>query len=1122
MKKTAKRKWPKYEEGGEILLEGGGDEKTLPTTQQIREKYKNNPYVQKGRENWGEKLNATFPMSGGKDKVRDAITRAAQKAGVNPSLLYTSAMEEGMQQVLADPNSASEAYVQWADKNPEKAKKFAVDGFFGYGLDRFGENYQQLIDKGYLPKDFTNRFTPFDATNEKNEKIKSAAFFSDEDALMAKAAVIRNSSENLKSYLAQNKINLSPKQQDFFTLAAYNYGDAGVKNMLKSYQEKGYLKDDKFLDPSFKPASYSGVYTNVQRRLQNKNVLEGEGFFKMGGKMYEHGGEHDPVTGEELKGATNSSGDIWGMSNTQNPINPNAPTEPIFRVDNKGNVSSNPSPIIPLSEFFEKGKDSFGNTTMTGTGKFVNEKGGLNPLADQQAANDLVSEQNRLNADQREDKFNNIEKIANVAMSGLNRVLGQNAQGKKDRTDLRRAIMNEQFAPIVNPYAEGTGSQAIMKKGGKIPGEQAGMNILDGGKSEMLSASVHSNPMVEFKGKEHKDGGIGIEFGGNVAEVEDKEVGWVDQEGSLNIFGKLKLPGTNQTFKKVAKDMAEVENKIDGQMSKYLNILNNSNQADPYQESAISTAKVMFKSLDKQAKEIAEKKEALSSYQNLILEMVDNKTGKMAYGGKLPKKPKFMEEGGELPGDDEDILKIAKAIAVTESSGSPTKRGPVVSKGKYKGQKALGKYQIMPGNLKEWSKEALGKEVTEEEFLNNEALQDQIAVHQMKKIYGQYKNPQDVASVWFTGRPTTGGANAKDDLGTTGSGYVKKFMDAYGTTQTSGYTTNSSAVEGSAITRVDIPDEDFTGFTPKRIPIDKVDPTIDTKYGKAERNPTQFSDKVNLGTGDRTRGYISPLAIEQIAPELLTIATNKKEAVSQLSYQPDLKQTFDLSYQLGRNENQSTFNQLAKIAESTGDISALSNLAAQKYKADEQYNMQEVQGNAQQKLGVYGQNVDVMNDARIKNLALISDQQNKQAQAAFNTRKEDLSAIASISGKVLQNNLENKTYNAYANLFKHYGFDKKGNVTFNPDNVVNKFSAGEAQQFGMMAAQQGANAIMNGNFSRQFTRVKNEDGSTTTTEKLGTNKLIQDKYKALKLQGFDDNIIGNMLRAEFPETINED
>jgi hypothetical protein len=667
-----------------------------------------------------------------------------------------------------------------------------------------------------------------------------------------------------------------------------------------------------------------------------------------------------------------------------------------------------------------------------------------------------------MTSNKRDETKNQVEMLASTGMTALNSFLGKNQANKENRKNNRKSIMDELFTPSINPYLEGTGSQAIMKNGGSLEGDNQ-LQITDGGKTKTLSNSDHSNPMIEFVGKEHKEGGIGIQYGQKIAEVENKEVGFIDQEGGLNIFGKLKLPGTNKTFRNVAKDIAKEESKVDRTKEKYLTILNKANVADTYQQSAISTAKVMFQSLDNQSKQIVEKKEALASYQNIILGLLDSNSDKMEYGGRV------MANGGTVPGDEEDIQKIAKAIAAIESSGDYKIKGPQVTKGRYKGQKALGKYQIMPGNLKEWSKEALGKEVTEEEFLNSEALQDKIATFQMKKIYSKHNNAQDVASVWFTGRPTSAGGSAKDDLGTTGNVYVKKFLSHYGSGN--GYAATNTPTQTTKTTQTNT--VTTNDFQPKYAPITEIDPSVDTQYGKANKNPTTFSDKVNIGSGGRERGFLSPLALEQIAPELLTIATNKQEPVFRQSYQPELKQTFDLSYQLGRNENQSSFNQVAKIAEQTGNIDALSQLAAQKYKADEAYNMQEIQGNATQKLGVYGQNVDVLNDARIKNLALIADQQNRQAQAQFNTRKEGMAAFTSISGKVLQNNLENKTYNAYANLFKHYGFDKKGNVTFNPDNVVQKFNEGEAQQFGLMAAQQGVDKII---------KKTSKDGTESKTE----------------------------------------
>jgi uncharacterized protein (UPF0335 family) len=433
----------------------------------------------------------------------------------------------------------------------------------------------------------------------------------------------------------------------------------------------------------------------------------------------------------------------------------------------------------------------------------------------------------------------------------------------------------------------------------------------------------------------------------------------------------------------------------------------------------------------------------------------------------------------------------------------------------------------MEDNAKQWYKELTGKEITVADFVKDPKIQEQVAQFAMGRIYKQYKNPADVASIWFTGRPTNNSKamNTKDDNGTSGRRYVNAVMNIYNGGK--GYTTmtNNSAVDNSSnppgykapdkITTQDV----FT-YTPVNQPVGgNEQQVVQTPYGDAKRDSTPFTDKAVIASGGRQRGYQSPLDTTQITPELLAIATNQRQAVPGLSYEPDLQQTFDISYQLGRNENESTFKQASALAEQTGNMDVLAQLAAQKYKADQQYNMQEIQGNAQQRLQTYAQNINTLNDAKVKNLALTADQQAKQAQADFNTRSQDMAAFKSIAAKVQQNKLENKTYNAYANLFQHYGFDKKGNVTFEPDKVAQRFTAGEAQQFGMMAAQQGAQAIMNGDFSRQFTKVKNTDGSTTTTETLGTNKKIQEEYKSLKSQGFDDALIGNMLRAKYPETI---
>lgn len=721
-------------------------------------------------------------------------------------------------------------------------------------------------------------------------------------------------------------------------------------------------------------------------------------------------------------------------------------------------------------------------------------------------------------------------------------------KGKFNATKKRTGKTTEELTHSSNPvtrkraiFAQNAAKWHHGENGLSLDGQDQDMQIIDGGGAKMISSSDHSNPMMEFSGRTHDEGGIGLQYGGNLAEVEDKEVGWIDQEGSLNIFGKLKLPGTNQTFRKAAQDIAAQEKKVDGEKSKYLNTLTNSNPANPYQESALSTSKIMFKSLDKQSKAIAQKKEALASYQNLILGMVDQGQ-KMAYGGQLPTMPampKYALGGAFGPEDPNDVKSVQAYIDKASGGKSPLKAEDFIEVSKKYG---VPLDLMLAQATQESNFGTKGRAVRTHNIFNVGNTDDGTAndMGQWKKGLENYakllsteysKNgkisTQDLLNNGFTRtkdharyatdpRYTERLSNILDEINPSNT---YSYVNSY-TAQTP-ESTNTGATDNTPgkITTTDI----MANYKPINNPVGgNQEQVVQTKYGAAKRDATPFSDKAVITSGGRERGYQSPLDAEQIAPELISLATNQRQAVPGFSYEPDLQQSFDISYQLGRNENESTFKQTANIAEQTGNMDVLAQLAAQKYKADQQYNMQEIQGNAQQRLGTYAQNIATLNDAKVKNLALASDQQTKQTQADYNTRLQDMAALKSISAKVEQNKLENKTYNAYANLFQNYGFDNKGNVTFTPDKVARKFTAGEAQAFGMMAAQQGANSILNGDFSRQFTKVKNQDGSTTTTETLGTNKKIQEEYNALKKQGFDDAIIGNMLQARYPQTISGD
>lgn len=118
-----------------------------------------------------------------------------------------------------------------------------------------------------------------------------------------------------------------------------------------------------------------------------------------------------------------------------------------------------------------------------------------------------------------------------------------------------------------------------------------------------------------------------------------------------------------------------------------------------------------------------------------------------------------------------------KGIAGVESSGQATPYtaiGPVVTTGMYAGDRAYGKYQVMGKNIPEWTKQAFGKAMTIQEFLASPEKQDALIKYRAEKDYAKYGNWDDVASVWFSGKPYDGNLSA-DVTGTTVPEYITRF-----------------------------------------------------------------------------------------------------------------------------------------------------------------------------------------------------------------------------------------------------------------------------------------------------------------------------------------------------------
>lgn len=116
-----------------------------------------------------------------------------------------------------------------------------------------------------------------------------------------------------------------------------------------------------------------------------------------------------------------------------------------------------------------------------------------------------------------------------------------------------------------------------------------------------------------------------------------------------------------------------------------------------------------------------------------------------------------------------------RAISGIESGGNYRAVGPATKTG----DRALGKYQVMGANIGPWSREILGREVTPQEFIANNEIQDAI----FKGKFGQYAEkygPEGAAKAWFAGEKGMNNPDARDVLGTTVAGYGAKFSKAMG------------------------------------------------------------------------------------------------------------------------------------------------------------------------------------------------------------------------------------------------------------------------------------------------------------------------------------------------------
>lgn len=148
-----------------------------------------------------------------------------------------------------------------------------------------------------------------------------------------------------------------------------------------------------------------------------------------------------------------------------------------------------------------------------------------------------------------------------------------------------------------------------------------------------------------------------------------------------------------------------------------------------------------------------------------------------AIGGAGDAVSYLRQQAAQQGAAGKDKIALRQGIQSIESGGNYRAVGPRNSKM----GRALGAYQIMEANVGPWSREALGRTVSTEEFLQNPEIQDAIFDHKFGG-YIQRFGLEGAAQAWFAGPGGVGQIGRKDVLGTDVGSYGKRFMAAIGGT----------------------------------------------------------------------------------------------------------------------------------------------------------------------------------------------------------------------------------------------------------------------------------------------------------------------------------------------------
>lgn len=249
------------------------------------------------------------------------------------------------------------------------------------------------------------------------------------------------------------------------------------------------------------------------------------------------------------------------------------------------------------------------------------------------------------------------------------------------------------------------------------------------------------------------------------------------------------------------------------------------------------------------------------------------------------------------------INQAKRGVARVESGGDYGAIGPEVKR-KSGVDHAYGKYQVMGANIPSWTKQALGRSLTPQEFLADKDAQEAVFEDQFKRNISKYGSLEDAVSVWFSGRPLAQATKAgARDVNMGVQDYVGKVMGgAVGPYQTA----KTVPLTGERPSLRALPAEPINAFAPTAAPVNafvaptSTAPQVDVSAGLTQARPQaapqpqapqdtaarqqQFIATAPLGQSNK---YKSKVELEN----MLTNFANEMEYLAEQGGAPSVKNT---------------------------------------------------------------------------------------------------------------------------------------------------------------------------------------------------------------------------------------